>query len=57
LLGALIVTEGKGGQVGAAAASRLSFTVEPASTLEAVWLMLLAGRLLRRRYRLTIARR
>jgi hypothetical protein len=38
LLGAQIVTEGRGGQVGAAAASRLSFTVEPASTLEAVWL-------------------
>jgi hypothetical protein len=38
LLGAQVVTEGEGGQVGAAAASRLSFTVEPASTLEAVWL-------------------
>ena len=38
LVGAQIVTEGKGGQVGAAAASHLSFTVEPASALEALWL-------------------
>jgi hypothetical protein len=38
LLGAQIVTRGSGGQVGAAAASRLRFTVEPASTLEALWL-------------------
>ncbi len=38
LLGAQIVTEAKGVQVGAAAASRVSFTVEPSSALEAWWL-------------------
>ena len=38
LLGAQLVTTGSGGQVGAAAASRLTFTIEPSSTLQAVWL-------------------
>jgi hypothetical protein len=40
LVGAQIVTEGGGAQVGAAAAARTTFTVEPASTLEAWWLEL-----------------
>lgn len=38
LLAAEIVTEGKGVQVGGAAASKVSFTVDPSSTLEAYWL-------------------
>jgi hypothetical protein len=38
LLGAQLVTSGRGGQVGAAAASRVTFTIEPSSTLQAVWL-------------------
>jgi len=40
LIGAEIITEKGGAQVGAAAAARLSFTVEPASLLEAWWLKL-----------------
>jgi hypothetical protein len=40
LIGPQIVTQGKGAQVGAAAASRLTFTVEPASWLQAWWLKL-----------------
>jgi hypothetical protein len=38
LLAAEIVTEGKGVQIGGAAASKVSFTIEPSSTLEAYWL-------------------
>lgn len=38
LLGAQIVSEGAGVQVGAAAAARLTFTVEPSSALAAWWL-------------------
>lgn len=38
LLAAQIVTEGKGVQIGGAAASKVSFTIEPSSTLEAYWL-------------------
>jgi hypothetical protein len=40
LVGAQIVTEGSGAQVGAAAAARTTFTVEPATTLQAWWLKL-----------------
>jgi hypothetical protein len=38
LVGPQIVTKGKGAQVGAAAASRVTFTVEPATLLQAYWL-------------------
>jgi hypothetical protein len=38
LVGPQIVTKGSGAQVGAAAASRVTFAVEPASALEAYWL-------------------
>jgi hypothetical protein len=38
LVGPQIVTKGSGAQVGAAAASRVTFSVEPATTLEANWL-------------------
>jgi hypothetical protein len=38
LVGPQIVTKGSGAQVGAAAASRVTFSVEPATTLEAYWL-------------------
>jgi hypothetical protein len=38
LLAAQIVTEEQGVQIGGAAASRVSFTIEPSSTLEAYWL-------------------
>jgi hypothetical protein len=38
LVGPQIVTKGRGAQVGAAAASRVSFTVEPATWLQAEWL-------------------
>lgn len=38
LVGPQIVAEAAGAQVGAAAAARLTFTVEPASLLEAWWL-------------------
>lgn len=38
LVGPQIVTKGSGAQVGAAAASRVTFTVEPATTLHAWWL-------------------
>jgi hypothetical protein len=40
LVGPQIVTKGSGAQVGAAAASRVTFSVEPASALEAYWLKL-----------------
>jgi hypothetical protein len=40
LVGPQIVTKGRGAQVGAAAASRVTFTVEPASLLQAYWLKL-----------------
>ena len=38
LVGPQIVTTGKGAQVGAAAASRVTFSVEPANWLQAWWL-------------------
>jgi hypothetical protein len=38
LVGPQIVTKGDGAQVGAAAASRVTFSVEPATTLGAYWL-------------------
>ncbi len=38
LLAAQIVTEGRGVQIGGAAASKVSFTIEPSSLLEAWWL-------------------
>ena len=38
LVGPQIVTKGGGAQVGAAAASRVTFTVEPATLLQALWL-------------------
>jgi hypothetical protein len=38
LVGPQIVTGGSGAQVGAAAASRVTFTVEPATLLQAYWL-------------------
>jgi hypothetical protein len=38
LVGPQIVTTGRGAQVGAAAASRVTFTVEPATWLQAQWL-------------------
>ena len=38
LLAAEIVTAGTGVQIGGAAASKVSFTIEPSSTLEAYWL-------------------
>lgn len=38
LLAAQIVTEGNGVQAGGAAASKVTFTVEPSSPLEAWWL-------------------
>ena len=38
LVGAQIVTKSGGAQVGAAAAARTTFTVEPATTLDAWWL-------------------
>jgi hypothetical protein len=40
LVGPQIVTNGGGAQVGAAAASRVTFTVEPATLLQAYWLKL-----------------
>jgi hypothetical protein len=40
LVGPQIVTNGSGAQVGAAAASRVTFSVEPATTLGAYWLKL-----------------
>jgi hypothetical protein len=40
LVGPQIVTKGRGAQVGAAAASRVTFSVEPATALEAYWLKL-----------------
>lgn len=40
LVGPQIVTKGSGAQVGAAAASRVTFTVEPATWLQAEWLKL-----------------
>ena len=40
LVGAQLVNEGGGAQVGAAAAARTTFTVEPASLLQAWWLWL-----------------
>lgn len=40
LVGAQIVSQGGGAQVGAAAAARTTFTVEPASLLQAWWLKL-----------------
>jgi hypothetical protein len=40
LIGPQIVTKGRGAQVGAAAASRVTFSVEPASALQAYWLEL-----------------
>jgi hypothetical protein len=78
LLAAQIVTEGEGVQIGGAAASKVSFTIEPSSTLEAYWLktrrfltghapytwavplvvaLLAAGRIVRRRFSFTVARR
>jgi hypothetical protein len=38
LVGAQLVTNGSGAQVGAGAAARVSFTVEPSSALSAAWL-------------------
>ena len=38
LLAAQIVTEATGVQIGGAAASKVSFTIEPSTTLEAYWL-------------------
>jgi hypothetical protein len=40
LVGPQIITKGSGAQVGAAAASRVTFTVEPATWLQAEWLKL-----------------
>jgi hypothetical protein len=40
LVGPQIVTKGAGAQVGAAAASRITFAVEPASLIQAWWLKL-----------------
>lgn len=40
LVGPQIVTKGSGAQVGAAAASRVTFTVEPATWLQAEWLQI-----------------
>ena len=40
LVGAQLVTDGNGAQVGAAAAAQVSFTVEPSSLLAAYWLEL-----------------
>ena len=42
LVGAAIVTPGKGAQLGAVAAARVDFTVEASSTLEAWWLQVKA---------------
>ena len=42
LVGPQILTKGPGAQVGAAAASRVTFTVEPATWLQARWLKLKA---------------
>ncbi len=38
MLAAQIATEGKGARVGAAAAARVTFTIEPSSVLQAYWL-------------------
>ena len=43
LVGPQIVTKGSGARVGAAAASRVTFTVEPATWLQARWLKLKAS--------------
>jgi hypothetical protein len=78
LVGAQLVSEGGGAQVGATAAARLTFAIAPSSLLQAWWLRaktlfgdgrpwtyvvpalalaLLAGRQLRRRLTVTVARR